>query len=654
MKGKRMKSTWVLACCLGLATSLSAQLSKQELAKQEVLKHTNTKELNRLSEKFANEYKANKAKALEMAKEKNWLTRKEYSDGTIVELQGVDKSGKPIYEQTYNRDAAETTSTDLVYPGGSMGLSLTGQGMTIGEWDGGAVRTSHQEFGGRAFQADNSTSYSNHATHVAGTLIGGGVVAAARGMAYQASLDAYDWSNDNSEMTNAAANGLLISNHSYGTIAGWRYDNDDNEWYWYGDVSLSTTEDYNFGYYNYWDAESWDEIAYNAPYYLIVKSAGNDRGDNHNGQHYVLDNNGNWVSSSVNRDADGGPLGYDCISTGGNAKNILTVGAVGDISGGYSVPNDVNMSSFSGWGPTDDGRIKPDIVGNGVGVYSAYADNNSDYASISGTSMSGPNVAGSMLLLQQHYLNEEGAYMRSASLKGLVIHTADEAGTADGPDYIYGWGLLNTAKAAAFISNPSKTLVEANLQGGTTYQQVFFASGNDPIRATLCWTDVKYNSLGATLNSTAPTLINDLDIRIEDASGTIYQPYILNPASPNSAATTGDNFRDNVEQIYIDVPTSGLYTITITHKNNLTGGSQDFSLLYEGGDVDPNAFCGSWEDAWAESTGSAQSSGFALTRDASGNTYVAGRFIGDLTIGGTTISSGNSVDMYLIKYNATN
>ena len=100
--------------------------------------------------------------------------------------------------------------------GGNLGLNLDGLGIIIGEWDGGAVLASHQEFGGRVTQMDNPENSSSHATHVAGTMIGNGIDHDASGMAYRASLNAYDWSNDESEIALAAADGLILSNHSYG------------------------------------------------------------------------------------------------------------------------------------------------------------------------------------------------------------------------------------------------------------------------------------------------------------------------------------------------------------------------------------------------------------------------------------------------------
>jgi len=81
-------------------------------------------------------------------------------------------------------------------------------------------------------------------------------------------------------------------------------------------------------------------------------------------------------------DACNGPAGissndaFGSIAWDANAKNILTVGAVEGIPGGYNRKEDVIMSSFSSWGPTDDGRIKPDLVADGVGVYSTNASTN--------------------------------------------------------------------------------------------------------------------------------------------------------------------------------------------------------------------------------------------------------------------------------------
>ena len=106
------------------------------------------------------------------------------------------------------------------------------------------------------------------------------------------------------------------------------------------------------------------------------------------------------------------------------------------------------MEGYSSWGPTDDGRIKPDLVANGYSLYSSYSSGTASYAYSSGTSMAAPNATGTAQLLLSLYTSmKPGEYMRASTLKGLLIHTADDLGTA-GPDYKFGWGLVN-AKAAA-------------------------------------------------------------------------------------------------------------------------------------------------------------------------------------------------------------
>ncbi len=443
------------------------------------------------------------------------------------------------------------------------------------------MRTSHAELiGGVTWADDTFTGYSDHSTHVAGTMVGLGVSASARGMAFAATVDAYDWGNDTSEMAAAAAGGARISNHSYGYIRGW-YLYNFTTWYWYGVPSLSETEDVYFGFYDS-SAQTWDQVAYNAPYYLIYKSAGNDRNDAGGGGHYAWIG-GTWTWTTQARGADGGALGYDSIGSQGCAKNIMTVGAVNDVPGGYSSPGSVVMSSFSGWGPTDDGRIKPDIVANGVGMWSSVAGSDTAYSSYSGTSMASPSAAGGSGLLVQHYrLTHGGSDMRAATLKGLIIHTADEAGAADGPDYQNGWGLLNVDTAAQQITldtTDTDAIQELSLAQGQTIQQTWSADGATVIKATIVWTDPAGTPPGLSLDPPTPMLVNDLDLRIIGPGNTIYEPWILNPADPAAAATRGDNFRDNVEMVMIIAPPAGSYRLEITHKGTLVNGPQDVTLI---------------------------------------------------------------------------
>ncbi len=526
---------------------------------------TNKQALNDFSARKATEAQAQKAEAQRFANQNN-LPFIIDNDEVLMELMYIDAYGQPQYYITNNSNASATVSTNKVNSTGGYGYSLDGNGMTLHEWDGGAVRTSHQEYSGRVVMGDGVTTTHYHSTHVAGTMIASGVVSNAKGMAPAADLRAFDWNSDESEMAAEAANGALISNHSYGYSRGWVWTG--TTWQWYGNTSISTQEDYLFGFYDD-QAQDWDQIAYNAPYYLICKSAGNDRGDGPSNPAYPLD----------------GP--YDCISHSGVAKNVLTVAAVEDAPGGYSGPSSVVMSSFSSWGPADDGRIKPDISANGVSLYSTDDDSDSDYTSLSGTSMATPSAAGSAILLQEHYedLNGTGNYMLASTLKALIIHTADEAGSHDGPDYEFGWGLMNTYEAAEVITaDPSlNTIEEITLNNGASYQRTLTASGTEPLQVTIAWTDVPGTPTSAQLDPATAMIVNELDCRITQASNTYY-PWKLDPNNPSNAATrSGENNVDNVEVVKIDNPVAGTdYTIVVDHDGSLSGGSQVFSLIVTG------------------------------------------------------------------------
>lgn len=499
----------------------------------------------------------------------------ETSEGRWVRLVDV-VDGQPVYDASDNVGAALTTRTTALQPGGQSGLDLTGTAYDrLGIWDGGRVLHTHVEFMdegvSRVTQIDNPGNYSDHATHVAGTMMAAGIDPDARGMAIEALLKAYDSSNDLAEMTQAALNGMEISNHSYSQITGW--SNHTGSWQWYGDPNVSSVEDYRFGFYGP-QSRSWDVLAYNAPYYLMSKSAGNNRG-----------RGPSWAGQDGNPEIDGGEDGFDCIPDRGTAKNILTIGAVYEVPA-YTNPGDVEMSNFSGWGPCDDGRIKPDIVAKGVGVYSAGSDNNTHYSSKNGTSMSTPNAAGSMALLQQHYQNlNEGNSMLSSTLKGLVIHAADEAGDFPGPDYTFGWGLMNTTSAANIITENHEgqwVMDEILLENGAVYEREVDVAGGNPLRVTICWTDPAGDLLPPALNDRTPILKHDLDLRIEDENGNVYYPWKLNPDEPAMPAVRDSkNHVDNVEMVLIDEAQAGTYTIIVDHEGVLNP-DQVFSIIVTG------------------------------------------------------------------------
>ncbi|MGD1318980.1 S8 family serine peptidase [Chryseobacterium sp. 2R14A] len=471
------------------------------------------------------------------------------------ELMDVLPNGEFIYAQTDNAGAATTARATSLYNGGSLGLNIQGQGMTGAIWDNGSVRGTHQEFmvgGVSKILSMDGASLGDHATHVGGTIVAQGVNSLVRGLAFNASLVSYNWTNDLAEMLAEASGGLLVSNHSYGI------------------GSLSS-----LWFYGAYDsrARQIDQICFNNPFYLPVFSAGNDRNSNEAPGSTQIANKG----------------GYDMIFGHGNAKNVITVAAVQNVAN-YVDPTSVVMSTFSSYGPSDDGRIKPEISMKGVNVRSTLFDSDTNVGFMSGTSMASPGVTGVVLLLQQYYNQLYSNYMKAATAKGLILHTADEAGFYNGPDYEFGWGLINAENAAKVIRDKNlisnRSIIEENvLTSGATFTKAISSNGSQPLKISISWTDPQYTGQNSgTIDPTTKYLVNDLDIKVTSASGTVYYPWKLQgmgaPYDPPTNNSTNDV--DNFERVDIPAP-AGNYTISVTHKGTLTGGTQNFTLIASGG-----------------------------------------------------------------------
>ena len=197
--------------------------------------------------------------------------------------------------------------------------------------------------------------------------------------------------------------------------------------------------------------------------------------------------------------------------------------------------------------------------------------------------MSAPTVTGAIALLQQHYHNIDVVYMKSATVKALLLGTTDEAGANDGPDFQSGWGLMNAERAAEVISDHG--ILELSITDGNAYTTTFDVDGSSPITLCMAWTDPAGNPVFGNTDDKTPMLVNDLDVRIIQNS-TVYEPWLLlpNTSSDNftDAAIKGDNFRDNVERIDISSLAAGNYTVTVSHKGSLVNGMQDFSIILKG------------------------------------------------------------------------
>jgi hypothetical protein len=509
---------------------------------------------------------------------------------------------------------ADTISTDEVWPGGGTGLSLTGTNTIVGLWDESAVRRTHIEFatGSRVTQRDGATIQTRHSTGVAGVLAAAGAATlningtnfpqAAKGMSFQAQVYAHDADQDTIEMpSEIASNSFRLSNHSYGPASGWFYYAQSNIWRWAGITNLSQNEDWQFGFYHP-ETVARDQIAYSAPNYLPVWTPGNSRGEAPPTQptnHQILNiSSGTWVNSSLVRNADGDAGGYDTVHFFGTAKNVLTIGACWPISGGYSGSNSVILPPFSPFGPTDDGRIKPDVVAPGVNSVMPSSTGDSQYYIDHGTSFAAPSVTGSLNLWDQlrGQLHTNTRPYLASTLKALAIHTADECGTNAGPDFQFGWGLFNARTGAELIqanaTNGWKSFIKEIVlpNGGTSEFQVV-ATNTKPLKVTIVWTDPPgVAPQFASIDPTNAMLVNDLDLRVIAPNGTTNFPYVLNPDLVNksatarsAAATTGDDNRNNAEQVFIASPTNGVYTVRVTHKGTLHGSTpQAFSLAASG------------------------------------------------------------------------
>jgi len=463
---------------------------------------------------------------------------------------------EPLYRTTLNANAAISTGANLIRQ--TAPYNLDGSGIKVGVWDGGSVRNTHQEFNTTRVVIKNSTVAAiDHATHVAGTIGASGFQASAKGMAPLVAIDSYDWNSDSAEMTAVGAatasdsftTKIPLSNHSYGFDAA--------------------TAD--MGRYEL-NCNRLDALALSLPYYLVFWAAGNDQ--------TALPSLG----------------GYQSITFNGLAKNVLTVGAGNDAV--TSVVRDVTkgtLASFSSMGPCDDGRIKPDLVANGVGVYSPVSTSDTVYGTYDGTSMATPNAAGSAALLVQLYSREFSSQrMRSSMLKALLIHTADDVGRP-GPDYQYGWGYLNVKAAADVIlahkaSLAAPKMVDDSISSASkTKTYLYRWDGASPLKATLCWTDPAGTAQTAT-DSRTPNLKHNLDLKITAPDGaTIHQPYTMpfvgtwTQASMIQNATKGKNNVDNVERVDLPSPTqTGTYTITVSLDGSLTTTTQAFSLIVTG------------------------------------------------------------------------
>ncbi|WP_421497924.1 S8 family serine peptidase [Flavobacterium columnare] len=398
-----------------------------------------------------------------------------------------------------------------------LGYGLTGNGVKIGIWDGNVEP--HKDATNRLFTREYE-SPSTHGSHVFGTMAGAGIMdPLAKGMAPKATVYAWNF--------NVQSNGLKVYEERLLSANNDGIELTQNSYGTLLEKGYSTTR---------YDASDRgdDEVMVKKNYLLTMYSNGNAQAAN-------LADGGFYTSTK-------------------NSKNALHVGA--------NDPNET-MSDYSSFGPTADGRLVPQISGIGSDVYSMSYNNS--YEVMSGTSMATPGVTGTVALLYERYKNKFGQRPLGSLMKAIVCNTADELGNV-GPDYKYGYGKINGLRAVQTIDE-NRFYTESITNGVDNQKVITVPAGTKQLKVMLCYSDLP----GVPGINTV--LVNDLDLKVL-RNGQIYLPWVLNPIKANAPATKGIDDLNNIEQVTIDNPEPGDYTIVVNGKN-IPLNSQEFSVAYD-------------------------------------------------------------------------
>jgi len=396
------------------------------------------------------------------------------------------------------------------------GRNLSGRGVTVGVGDNGDIST-HLDFTGRLINRVYTTPVW-HGTHVSGTVAGAGLINPMHhGLAPKAMLVSQTYSDViTNTPTYVTDYNMIATNNSYtdandGCVGEGAYDATSN----YADAQMK-----------------------NYPTVLHVFAAGND---------------GNLNCSPY-------PPFYGTIKSGWQcAKNVLTVGAISQL--------DYNITNFSSRGPVNDGRLKPEIVASGFNTFSTSYFNL--YGPVSGTSMSSPIATGAATILNERYRQlNSGATPKAALIKALLCNTAEDLAPS-GPDYTYGFGMLNARKAVEAMEG-NQYFISSGTPASHT---ITVPTGVRRLKVMLYWADP------AAAPNAANTLVNDLDLTVTKGA-TTYQPLVLNPSNVFALAAPGADHTNNIEQVVVTDPVAGNYSLNVS-AFSVPQGPQEYVLTYQ-------------------------------------------------------------------------
>ncbi len=409
----------------------------------------------------------------------------------------------------------------------SGGLKYDGTGVSVALNDDGVIGP-HIDYQGRLINQYISFNNGDHGDHCGGIIFGAANMnPTARGMAFGANLGVYGVS---SSFANTYQAFDSIYNH-YNT----------------NEIRITSTsygDGNNAGYTS--RARLMDQQINTMPELIHVFSAGN---------------------SGTSNFGYGAGAGWGNI-TGGHkqAKNVIAVGNLSDV--------DV-LASSSSRGPAKDGRIKPDICAVGTNVYSTMDVNAYQY--LSGTSMACPGVSGVLAQLYHAYKDlHNNAQPPSSLMKAIVLNTADDLGNS-GPDFRFGYGRINARRAYGIIENNQYSFDSVS-QGATKTHTISVPAGTAEVRIMVYWHD-KEATAGAL-----KALVNNLDISVQSPSAQTFLPWVLNSTPTatalNSLAVRGVDSLNNVEQVTINTPAAGNYTLSVSG-TAVPFGPQKYVVVYE-------------------------------------------------------------------------
>ncbi|MBC7772909.1 MAG: S8 family serine peptidase, partial [Pyrinomonadaceae bacterium] len=437
--------------------------------------------------------------------------------------------------------------------------NLTGAGVRVLNYDAGRMN-SHGDFAGRLTIGPRDTSGgSDHATHTGGTIGGSGAGNSAfRGMAPGVHLISYGL-----EQAGGLHQGFLYTDPCDIELDFAEAINVLNA---HIDSSSIGTNTSTNGYPCSWEGD------YGVTDVLLDQIVrGGNLVPNFPNPFRIVWANGNERQSSRCLAGQGG---YNTTAPPACSKGPICVGALNS--------NDDSVTSFTSWGPADDGRMKPDISGPGCqsnddnGVTSTVG-NGVSYSSFCGTSMACPTAAGICALILEDWrvLHPSTPDPTNAGLRAILAHTAVDivgSGATVGPDYQTGYGSIRGQAAVDLIR--SDNFAQSSVTQGSAYSFVVIVQPGDPqLKVTLSWDDFP-----ATANTTA-ALINDLDMVVTSPSGVRAFPWTLgglaNPSAPG--VQTQENHIDVIEQVLVNNPEPGGWIVQV-RGTNVPQGPQTFSV----------------------------------------------------------------------------